>query len=110
MDDLRSDIIDRARRLSRLRNKNHPWLTMTDEEILRSSGLILKDSEKGVDGLTLAAILLFGKDETIMAALPQHKTDAIFRTQIQTDMMTVTLLLRIYLIHLTGLWNLAKSI
>ena len=110
MDDLRSDIIDRARRLSRLRNKNYPWLTMTDEEILRSSGLILKDSEKGVDGLTLAAILLFGKDETIMAALPQHKTDAIFRTQIQTDMMTVTLLLRIYLIHLTGLWNLAKSI
>lgn len=81
MDDLRSDIIDRARRLSRLRNKNHPWLTMNDEEILRSSGLILKDSEKGVDGPTLAAILLFGKDETIMAALPQHKTDAIFRTQ-----------------------------
>ena len=81
MDDLRSDIIDRARRLSRLRNKNHPWLTMTDEEILRSSGLILKDSEKVVDGLTLAAILLFGKDETIMAALPQHKTDAIFRTK-----------------------------
>lgn len=81
MDDLRSDIIDRARRLSRLRNKNHPWLTMNDEEILRSSGLILKDSEKGVDGPTLAAILLFGKDETIMAALPQHKTDAIFRTK-----------------------------
>lgn len=33
------------------------------------------------EGLTLAAILLFGKDITIMSALPQQKTDAIFRIE-----------------------------
>lgn len=81
MSDLRSDIIERARRLSRIRNVNHPWLTMNDEELLRSAGLILKDSEKQREGITLAAILLFGKDITIMSALPQHKTDAIFRVE-----------------------------
>lgn len=60
---------------------NHPWLTMGDEELLRSAGLILKDDEKHREGITLAAILLFGEDITIMSALPQHKTDAIFRVE-----------------------------
>lgn len=65
---LRSDLIDRARKMSRVRN--HPWLTMGDEEFLRSASLILKDDEKHREGITLAAILLFGEDITIMSALP----------------------------------------
>lgn len=52
---------------------------MTDEEIVRSTGLILKDRDSGKEGLTLAAILLFGTDQLIMSVLPQHKTDAISR-------------------------------
>ncbi len=79
MVDLRSDLIDRARNMSRSRDKNHPWLTMTDEEIIRSAGLILKDRDSGKEGITLASILLFGTDQLIMSVLPQHKTDAIFR-------------------------------
>lgn len=54
---------------------------MGDEELLRSAGLILKDDERRREGITLAAILLFGEDMTIMSALPQHKTDAIFRVE-----------------------------
>lgn len=81
MTDLRADLIDRARKMSRIRNMNHPWLTMEDEELLRSAGLILKDDERHREGITLAAILLFGKDITIMSAVPQHKTDAIFRVE-----------------------------
>lgn len=34
-----------------------------------------------MEGITLAAILLFGKDSTIMSVLPQHKTEAIFRVE-----------------------------
>lgn len=77
--DLRPDLFDRARRMTRSRTDNHPWLAMSDEEILRSSGLILKDSSSGNEGLTLAAVLLFGTDQLILSVLPQHKTDAIFR-------------------------------
>ncbi len=77
--DLRSDLIERARRMTRFRVNDHPWLGMSDEEIIRSAGLLLKDSVTGKDGLTLAAILLFGTDQLIMSVLPQHKTDAIFR-------------------------------
>lgn len=35
--------------------------------------------QEGQEGVTIAAILLFGKDSTIMSVFPQHKTDAIFR-------------------------------
>ena len=81
MDVLRPDLIERARKMTRARSNNHPWLSMDDEELLRSAGLILLDHESRREGITLAAILLFGKDTTIMSALPQHKTDMIFRVQ-----------------------------
>ncbi|SEQ26125.1 ATP-dependent DNA helicase RecG [Lachnospiraceae bacterium RM5] len=39
------------------------------------------DPDTGREGITLAAILLFGKDSTIMSVLPQYKTDAIYRVK-----------------------------
>jgi ATP-dependent DNA helicase RecG len=57
---------------------------MSNEELLRSAGLILTDEHTQQEGITLAAILLFGHDSTIMSVLPQHKTDAIFRV-VNTD-------------------------
>ena len=79
IDSLRSDLIERARNMTRVREKEHPWRSMSDEELLRSAGLILKDEHTQKEGVTIAAILLFGADSTIMSVLPQHKTDAIFR-------------------------------
>ncbi len=76
---LRHDLMDRARRMTRVNTEHHPWVDMTDEEMLRSCGLILEDPLTNKEGITLAAILLFGSDTTIMSVLPQHKTDAIFR-------------------------------
>ncbi len=79
MDVLRPDLIDRVRKMTRARRNDHAWLSMDDDELLKSAGLILLDRESQKEGITLAAILLFGKDTTIMSALPQHKTDMIFR-------------------------------
>lgn len=81
MEDLRPDLIERARAMTASRTANHPWKSLSDEELLRSAGLILKDPERQMEGITLAAILLFGKDSTILSVLPQHKTDAIFRVE-----------------------------
>lgn len=81
MEDLRKDLIERARTMTSIRNANHPWKAMTDEELLRSAGLILKDEMTQDEGITIAGILIFGKDSTIMSVLPQHKTDAIFRVE-----------------------------
>ena len=81
IDALRPDLIERVRKMTRARGENHPWKSMSDEELLRSAGLILTDEYTQKEGITIAAILLFGSNSTIMSVLPQHKTDAIFRVQ-----------------------------
>ncbi len=81
------NIIKRVKKLAMGRVDNHVWTDMDEEEILRSTGLILTDSDTGKEGITLAAILLFGKDSTIMSVLPQYKTDAIYRVKKWTAMM-----------------------
>lgn len=63
------------------RNANHLWLSITDNKYFVGAGLILRDSASQKEGITLAAILLFGEYETIVGALPQHKTDTIFRIE-----------------------------
>ena len=79
LSDLRKDLIARARKVASLRVSNHPWNTMDDMELLRSSGLYIHDYKNSIEGFTLAAILLLGKDEVLMSAIPYHKTDALLR-------------------------------
>jgi len=59
--------------------REHPWETMSDLELLKSAGLYRRDIVTGEEGLTLAAILLLGTEQLIMSALPHYKTDAIVR-------------------------------
>lgn len=79
--DLRKDLFIKARKLASNQRPNHPWQHMDDMELLRSAGLYLKDLQSGEEGITLAGILLLGKDELISSALPHYKTDAILRKE-----------------------------
>ena len=84
MEDLRLDLIDRVKQMAmnnnRLKGKGeHPWANMTPEEMLKSMQLYEKDYTTGKWGLTLGAILLFGKDSTILSILSFHRTDALYR-------------------------------
>ena len=81
LDFLDFEVIRKAKKMAVSRVDNHAWADMSEEEILRSTGLILTDPDTGKEGITLAAILLFGKDSTIMSVLPQYKTDAIYRVK-----------------------------
>ena len=81
MKNLKGDLFEKARKWAILKNDNHPWKNMTNEEIVRSSGLYREDVMTHKEGLTLAAILLFGTDETIMSCLSNFKTDAIYRDE-----------------------------
>ena len=75
--DLRHDLIDRARLMTRARTQSHPgcrWMTSTAEECSLADGY-----RNRKEGITLASILLFGPDTMIMSALSHHKSDAIFR-------------------------------
>ena len=79
--DLRGDTITKVRKLAANQRSNHPWLLMDDLELLKSAGLYLRDLQSGKEGITLAGILLLGKDELIFSALPHFKTDAILRRE-----------------------------
>lgn len=77
--DLDSETFKKARRLAGVWVDNHPWLTMDDAEILHSCGLWRRDNQSGKKGYTLAAALLFGKENTVLSCCPAYKTDAIYR-------------------------------
>lgn len=80
MDDLRLDLIERARRMARFKNAQHPWLEMNDEELLRSAKLLQKDQD-GKECINLACLLIFGKDEVIFRKIPYLKVDALLRVK-----------------------------
>ncbi len=77
--DLNPSLLERTRKLAGVQHTNHPWLIMNDEELLKSAQLWQRDYQRDQYGLTLAAILMFGKDSTILSVLPHHRTDAILR-------------------------------
>ena len=79
LDDLRLDVIARARQMAVNKNANHPWKDMNDLEMLRSASLYEKDFHTNKEGINLAGILLFGKDEIIKTIRSFYKTDAIYR-------------------------------
>lgn len=92
LSDLRADLIDRARQMVTARRPGHPWAGLDDEQLLRSAQLLVKDYSTGQEGLTLAAGLLFGSDETIGSLCPTYKTDAVVRLRDQDrydDRLTV---------------------
>ena len=79
--DLREDVIARVRKMAGLQRPGHPWQEMDDAELLQSAQLLRKDYQTGKEGFTLAAVLLFGKDNVILSVLPHFRTDAIVRRE-----------------------------
>ncbi|MBM3212813.1 AAA family ATPase, partial [Candidatus Poribacteria bacterium] len=77
--DLKEDLFRYSRKLIKSNNPDHPWLALDDMGLLRISGLYRKDMQTGEEGLSLAAILLFGKEEVIQSILPHYKTDLLVR-------------------------------
>ncbi|MEG0368102.1 MAG: putative DNA binding domain-containing protein, partial [Coprobacillus sp.] len=77
---LKMDLMPRIRRMA-INNAGgkHPWKNMNDEEMLKSAGLFGEDLSTGNKGYNLAAIMLIGKDETILSACPAYRTDALLR-------------------------------
>ncbi|MDR3140851.1 MAG: putative DNA binding domain-containing protein [Tannerellaceae bacterium] len=62
-------------------NPDHPWLGLTDEEMLHTAGFWRRDPlNNSKEGFVLAAVLLFGEEATIQNCCPStHRTDAIYR-------------------------------
>jgi ATP-dependent DNA helicase RecG len=74
-------LMPKVRRLIQGRRDDHPWIELTDMEILQSAGLYQKDRETGKSGFNLAAILLFGREDVIRSCTANYLTDAIYRVE-----------------------------
>ncbi len=77
--DLRTDLIEKCRRIARVNTRNHPWADMDDLQLLQSAQLHQTDPLTEENGVTLAGILLFGTDSLILTVCPAHRTDLILR-------------------------------
>ena len=77
--DFANGVIERARRVIKINRPDHPWNELSNDDFFRTAGLYRRNIQTGVEGFTMAALLLFGKDEVIQSALPYYKVDAVVR-------------------------------
>jgi len=80
-EDFKTELFPKIRNLISSNNSNHPWLALNDKQMLEKAGLWKRDFQTGQEGYTLAAALLFGKDEVIQQIVPHYKIDALVRIQ-----------------------------
>ena len=78
-EDFKPELFPKVRALIKSYNPNHPWLLIDDREMLEKAGLWKRDPHTAKEGYTLAAVLLFGKDEVIQNVVPHYKIDALVR-------------------------------
>lgn len=77
LDDLDPASLPQYRQRLRTAKGEHPWLALNDRELLERLGGWRRDRELGGEGLTLAGLLMFGKDLAIRdpAAVPRYFVD-----------------------------------
>ena len=64
----KEELFPKIRNLISSRHPGHPWLTLTNEQLVERAGLWKQDLQSQTEGYTLAAALLLGKDEVIQTS------------------------------------------
>jgi len=85
LDDLDTTSIKQYRQLFSSSHPGHPWLVLDDKELLRKLGAYRIDRKTNAKGITLAGLLMFGKEDSIkeQEVLPNYFPD--FRERLSTD-------------------------
>jgi ATP-dependent DNA helicase RecG len=78
-EDFKKGLFTKARNLITSYNDKHPWRKLKSQQLLEIAGLWRRDNQANQEGYTLAAALLFGKDQVIQSILPHYKIDALVR-------------------------------
>lgn len=65
MDDIDKETLRKYRQIFEIRNDGHVWNSLTDREFLEKLGGYRKDRRTGVEGLTLAGLMMFGTGQAI---------------------------------------------
>ena len=77
VDDLDPTSVQQYRRRFSARSPEHPWLAEDEADFLSKLGAWRRDRHTGLEGLTVAGLLMFGRNEAISdpAAIPEFHLD-----------------------------------
>lgn len=79
LEDFDIRLFDKTRAVVNAVDHTHPWIEADNMTILRDSQFYRRDPRTGEEGFTLAAALVFGKDDVIRSILPGYKVDVLVR-------------------------------
>ena len=65
------------------RDPDHPFLALNDPDFLERLGGLRRDRRSGAEGITLAGLLMFGKERSLLDALPHFHLD--YQEQLSGD-------------------------
>ncbi len=65
MDDIDKETLKKYRQIFEIRNDGHVWNSLDDKAFLEKLGGYRKDRKSGVEGLTLAGLMMFGTGQAI---------------------------------------------
>lgn len=83
LDDLDLPSLHQYRQRLASHKPTHPWLSEDDKGLLIKLCGWRRDRQSGEEGLTVAGLLMFGRDETLREGLPGYHVD--FRERLSND-------------------------
>lgn len=75
LDDLDADTLKAYRNRFSSREPDHPFLALDNQGLLEKLGGWRRDRKTGQEGLTLAGLFMFGKEQSIVDAFPNYHLD-----------------------------------
>ncbi len=83
LNDLDPETLKSFRQRFSSREPDHPWLALDDLNLLIQLGGWRRDRITGNEGLTLAGLLMFGRERSILDSLPRYHLD--YQEQLSTN-------------------------
>ncbi len=83
MADIDTDTLTAYRKRFNLRHDKHVYVRLDDKEFLHQMGAYAFDRRKGIEGLTMAGLMMFGKGIAIREVCPQFRSDYLDRQGIE---------------------------
>jgi ATP-dependent DNA helicase RecG len=75
IDDLDFDTLQAYRNRFSSREPDHPFLALDNQGLVEKLGGWRRDRKTGQEGLTLAGLFMFGKEQSILDAFPHYHLD-----------------------------------
>lgn len=85
MDDIDKETLRKYRQVFEIRNDGHVWNPLDDKSFLEKLGGYRKDRKTGVEGLTLAGLMMFGTGQAIREKFSNIFMDYRNETEVTVD-------------------------